>query len=188
MVRSILDICTKEELEEEDEGLGDSCETPEERVERKRVIKSKILVVGRVSRILALLRCAFCLKSNPWIALTIKRSESERVSELKSVAGMEELPTDSLANGAKGIKDMIKNFEEAYVEATSQVVKVYLSYPIAENRISRTSVCHQNCRDWQQGRAMSSNPPSPFEETPSPVPPKGVSAALERVIASVGGS
>ena len=35
---------------------------------------------------------------------------------------------------------------------------------------------------------MSSNPPSPFEETPSPVPPKRVSAALERVIASVGGS
>ena len=43
----------------------------------------------------------------------IKRSEeSERVSELKSVVGMEELPTDSLANGAEGIKDMIKNFEE----------------------------------------------------------------------------
>ena len=103
----------------------------------------------------------------------IKRSEeSERVSELKSVVGMEELPTDSLVNGAEGIKDMIKNFEEAYVEATSHVVKVYLSYPTAENRISRTSVCHQNCRDWQQGRAMSSNPPSPFEETPSPVPPK----------------
>ena len=76
----------------------------------------------------------------------IKRSEeSERVSELKSVAGMEELPTDRLANGAEGIKDMIKNFEEEYVEVTSQVVKVYLSYPIAANRISRTSVCHQNC-------------------------------------------
>ena len=73
----------------------------------------------------------------------IKRSEeSERVSELKSVVGMEELPTDSLANGAKGIKDMIKNFEEAYVEATFQVVKVWLSYLIAENRISRTSVCN----------------------------------------------
>jgi hypothetical protein len=58
---------------------------------------------------------------------------------------MKELPTDNLANGAEGIKDMIKNFDEAYVEATFQVVKVYLSYPIAANRISKTSVCHQNC-------------------------------------------
>ena len=58
---------------------------------------------------------------------------------------MKELPTGNLANGAEGIKDMIKNFEEAYVEATFRVVKVYLSYLIAANRISRTSVCHQNC-------------------------------------------
>ena len=36
---------------------------------------------------------------------------------------MEELPTDSLVNGAEGIKDMIRNFEEAYVEVTFQVIK-----------------------------------------------------------------
>ena len=35
---------------------------------------------------------------------------------------------------------------------------------------------------------MMSNPPSPSEETSSPVPAKGVSAALERVIASNSGS
>ena len=35
---------------------------------------------------------------------------------------------------------------------------------------------------------MMSNPPSPSEETSSPVPAKGVSVALERVIASIGES
>jgi serine/threonine-protein phosphatase 2B catalytic subunit len=55
MLLSLLNICTKEELEERDEGLGSS-ETREEHLERKRVIKSKILAVGRVSRVFALLR------------------------------------------------------------------------------------------------------------------------------------
>lgn len=40
----------------------------------------------------------------------------------------------------------------------------------------------------QEGRAMMSNPPSPSEETASPVPANGVSAALERVIASSSGT
>lgn len=55
MLLSLLNICTKEELEEEDESFRKS-ETPEEHAERKRVIKSKILAVGRVSRVFALLR------------------------------------------------------------------------------------------------------------------------------------
>ena len=29
---------------------------------------------------------------------------------------MKELPTDTLANGAEGIKDSITNFDDAYVE------------------------------------------------------------------------
>lgn len=144
MLLSLLNICTKEELEEEDKGLGDS-ETPEENAERKRVIKSKIMAVGRVSRVFALLRYAFRRTFGLEIILTIKRSEeSERVSELKSVAGIKELPANSLANGAEGIKDMITNFEEAYVETAIYITKVYLPYPVAASRISRTSVCHRN--------------------------------------------
>ena len=144
MLLSLLNICTKEELEEQDQGLGDS-ETAEENAERKRVIKSKILAVGRVSRVFALLRCAFRRTSNLEILLTFEHSEeSERVSELKSVAGMKELPADSLANGAEGIKDMITNFEEAYVEAAIHINGVYSLYPVAASLISRTSVCHRN--------------------------------------------
>ena len=41
---------------------------------------------------------------------------------------MEELPTNSLANGAEGIKDMIKNLEEVYVEATFKSLRY--TYPI----------------------------------------------------------
>lgn len=152
MLLSLLNICTKEELEEEDQSLGET-ETPEEHAERKRVIKSKILAVGRVSRVFALLR-----------------EESERVSELKSVAGMKELPTDTLANGAEGIKDMITNFEDA---RKSDIENERLPPELYD-------------ADSQEGRAMMSNPPSPSEEISSPVPAKNVSAALERVIADTG--
>ena len=65
MLLSLLNICTKEELEEEDEGLIDVKESVAESAERKRIIKSKILAVGRVSRVFALLRYAFCRTFNP---------------------------------------------------------------------------------------------------------------------------
>lgn len=71
MLLSLLNICTKEELEEVDEGLVDVRETAEEYAERKRVIKSKILAVGRVSRVFALLRYAFCWTFNLQLLLTI---------------------------------------------------------------------------------------------------------------------
>jgi len=61
MLLSLLNICTKEELEaEQDEGLVDVRESAAESAERKRVIKNKILAVGRVSRVFALLRYALC--------------------------------------------------------------------------------------------------------------------------------
>jgi len=151
MLLSLLNICTKEELEEADEGLIDIKESAAESAERKRVIKNKILAVGRVSRVFALLR-----------------EESERVSELKSVAGMKELPTDTLANGAEGIKDLITNFDDA---RKSDI----------ENERLPPDLYDANS---EEGRAMMSNPPTPSEETGSPVPANGVSAALEQVIAT----
>lgn len=105
MLISILNICSKEELEEEDE------EEEEEEVvdavpidqemddasgERRTVIKNKILAVGRMSRVFALLR-----------------EEAERVSELKSASGTGKLPYGSLASGSEGIKEAIHNFDEA---------------------------------------------------------------------------
>lgn len=58
---------------------------------------------------------------------------------------MKELPTDTLANGAEGIKDSITNFDDAYVETAIYVTDIYSSYSVAASRISRMSVCHRNC-------------------------------------------
>lgn len=104
MLISILNICSKEELEEEEEEEDQMVLTPtaettnqgDESAERRVVIKNKILAVGRMSRVFALLR-----------------EEAERVSELKSASGTGKLPYGSLASGSEGIKDAIHNFDEA---------------------------------------------------------------------------
>jgi len=58
---------------------------------------------------------------------------------------MKDLPTDTLANGAEGIKDSITNFDDAYVERCICTTDVYSLYSTGASRISRTSVCHRNC-------------------------------------------
>jgi serine/threonine-protein phosphatase 2B catalytic subunit len=58
MLVAVLNTCTKEELEEHDEELtvtapsGASFET----AERRKIIKNKIMAVGRMARVFALLR------------------------------------------------------------------------------------------------------------------------------------
>lgn len=100
MLIAILNCCTKEELEEEEETPMITPETPEVEgevsAERRQIIKNKILAVGRMSRVFSLLR-----------------EESERVSELKSLTGSNTLPAGLLANGAEGIKEAIQGFDDA---------------------------------------------------------------------------
>lgn len=105
MLIAILGCCSKEELEEEEEELIISSPTMskatvqlDEKEERRKAIRNKILAVGRMSRVFSLLR-----------------EESERISELKSMAGTNRLPAGSLASGAEGIKLAITNFDDAYV-------------------------------------------------------------------------
>lgn len=111
MLIAILNICSKEELEEEDDVL---LEVPtsdvqmsdrvserrsdglDEYNERRMVIKNKILAVGRMSRVFSVLR-----------------EEAERVSELKMATGTGKLPYGTLALGSEGIKEAIHSFEEA---------------------------------------------------------------------------
>ncbi|UZJ57311.1 hypothetical protein CBS101457_006631 [Exobasidium rhododendri] len=100
MLIAILNICSKEELEEEEEE-EEWPSTPtaaqmDEQAERRTVIKNKILAVGRMSRVFALLR-----------------EEAERVSELKSANGSGKLPYGSLASGSEGVKEAITNFDDA---------------------------------------------------------------------------
>ncbi|KAJ7358595.1 serine/threonine protein phosphatase 2B [Mycena albidolilacea] len=63
---------------------------------RRKVIKNKIMAVGRMSRVFTLLR-----------------EESEKVSELKSISGSSKLPYGSLAFGSDGIKNAITGFDQA---------------------------------------------------------------------------
>jgi serine/threonine-protein phosphatase 2B catalytic subunit len=111
MLIALLGICSKEELEEEElleeeaeaeeetpeeEGMGGAAQSPDEIAERRLIIKNKILAVGKMSRVFAVLR-----------------EESEAVSELKSVTGEPKLPAGTLANGADGIKESITSFGDA---------------------------------------------------------------------------
>jgi len=109
MLIAILNICSKEELEEDEEEdriLGESPAnmpidmTPgvasDDLAERRTVIKNKILAVGRMSRVFHVLR-----------------EEAERVSELKIASGTGRLPYGTLALGSEGIKQAIHNFDEA---------------------------------------------------------------------------
>jgi len=61
MLVAVLNTCTKEELEEEDPELVIPGPTPEEHTERKQVIRNKIMAVGRMARVFALLRYVFGL-------------------------------------------------------------------------------------------------------------------------------
>ncbi|CAO3682886.1 unnamed protein product [Umbelopsis ramanniana] len=101
MLLAILNICSKEELaEEETKAIAAAAPkvpvTPEEAAERRQIIKNKILAIGKMSRVFSVLR-----------------EESERVMELKSISPTGKLPVGTLALGAEGIKHAITSFEEA---------------------------------------------------------------------------
>ena len=94
MLISMLNICSKEELDQEmqdqppvSEAAVPTRVTPEEREARRQIIKNKVLAIGRLSRVFAVLR-----------------EESESVSELRRVSGNVRLPAGTLMLGAEGIK------------------------------------------------------------------------------------
>jgi serine/threonine-protein phosphatase 2B catalytic subunit len=125
MLVAVLNTCTKEELEESDDDALLAPHTTEESAERRKVIKNKILAVGRMARVFALLR-----------------EESEKVSELKSVSGSSRLPYGTLALGSEGIKNAINGFDDArksdienerlppdLFDANSEEGKAFMSQP-----------------------------------------------------------
>lgn len=107
MLIAILNICSEEELEEEDTPLTDpaSPASPSLPVDtdptvnsseiKRRAIKNKVLAIGRLSRVFRVLR-----------------EQSEGVTELK-IAAAGRLPPGTLMLGAEGIKQAIHNFEDA---------------------------------------------------------------------------
>jgi len=63
MLVAVLNTCTKEELEETDEYLAVMSPTTAaaEIAERRKVIKNKIMAVGRMARVFALLRWVYTI-------------------------------------------------------------------------------------------------------------------------------
>ncbi|TFK70822.1 Metallo-dependent phosphatase [Pluteus cervinus] len=153
MLVAVLNTCTKEELEEEEDELGltsPASATSEESMERRKVIKNKIMAVGRMARVFALLR-----------------EESEKVSELKSVTGSNKLPYGTLASGQEGIKEAINGFDDA---RKSDIENERLPPDLYD-------------ADSEEGRAIiSSQPSTPLDRDEPPVPANGVAAGIEAAI------
>ncbi|ORZ03679.1 serine/threonine-protein phosphatase 2B catalytic subunit A1 [Syncephalastrum racemosum] len=100
MLIAILNICSQEELAEEQHrrSLDGPIESaPNDEMEQRRmIIRNKILAVGKISRVFSVLR-----------------ENSEQVMELKSRSPTGKVPLGTLALGAEGIKSAITSFEEA---------------------------------------------------------------------------
>ncbi|KAH9958213.1 serine/threonine protein phosphatase calcineurin catalytic subunit Ppb1 [Russula dissimulans] len=96
MVAAMLNISVQEELSARaEESASSAVPINRDKLERDKVIKTKILAVGRFLRMFSVLR-----------------EESERVSVLKSISGSSRLPYGTLAFGAEGIKYAIQLFDE----------------------------------------------------------------------------
>jgi hypothetical protein len=117
MLAAALNICTQEELMESSQGSTAPSAAPADRdlAEKRKVIKNKILAVGRMAHFFSLLRCVMLrlLVGYRLTVLTIRSEESERGSKFKSTSGSSRLAYSTLTLGAEGIKNAIKTFDDA---------------------------------------------------------------------------
>ncbi|KAF8156848.1 Metallo-dependent phosphatase-like protein [Crassisporium funariophilum] len=156
MLVAVLNTCTKDELEEveSDEELAIMSPTTAaaESAERRKVIKNKIMAVGRMARVFALLR-----------------EESEKVSELKSVTGSSRLPYGTLASGTDGIREAITGFDDA---RKSDI----------ENERLPPELFDADSEEGRAMLNSSSQPSSPAENSnkSAPISPNGLARSLEQ--------
>lgn len=118
-----------------------------ERAERRKVIKHKIMAVGRLSRMFSVLRCVTVVLATHILHRTkftetfslhgLYSEESEHVSELKNISGSSKLPYGTLVLGAEGIKNAIKSFDDAYVFPTPPISPLAISSEVGRCRSSR---------------------------------------------------
>lgn len=124
MLIALLNICTKEELEDDALFEANTNRNPEGSEDdldaRRDVLKNKILAIGRLSRMFQVLR-----------------QESESVNELKAQTGGR-LPTGTLMLGSQGIRNAITSFEEA-----RQVDLVNESLPPTPEQVARDEERHR---------------------------------------------
>lgn len=154
MLVAVLNTCTKEELEESDDELAmmSPATAHAEQTERRKIIKNKIMAVGRMARVFALLR-----------------EESEKVSELKSVSGSSRLPYGTLALGMEGIKDAINGFDDA---RKSDI----------ENERLPPDLFDADSEEGKAIISQPTTPAETAEVAPEPITSNGVAAGLERKV------
>ncbi|KAH9477459.1 3',5'-cyclic-nucleotide phosphodiesterase (PDEase) (3':5'-CNP) [Psilocybe cubensis] len=160
MLVAVLNTCTKEELEEADEDLAimSPAAAVAESAERRKIIKNKIMAVGRMARVFALLR-----------------EESEKVSELKNVTGSTKLPYGTLASGSEGIREAISGFDDA---RKSDI----------ENERLPPELLDPDSEEGRAILSSQPTTPSENGAQPGPISPNGVKEGLEKAIASGRGS
>jgi serine/threonine-protein phosphatase 2B catalytic subunit len=99
MLIAVLNVCSKEELAEDDKQLlEDKSNNLDEAEQRRIVIRNKIMAVGKISRVFSVLR-----------------ENSERVTELKSLSPTGKLPLGTLALGVEGLKSGTKICHKHYL-------------------------------------------------------------------------
>ncbi|PPQ88534.1 hypothetical protein CVT25_009914 [Psilocybe cyanescens] len=160
MLVAVLNTCTKEELEESDEDLAVMSPTAAvaESAERRKIIKNKIMAVGRMARVFALLR-----------------EESEKVSELKNVTGSTKLPYGTLASGSEGIREAISGFDDA---RKSDI----------ENERLPPELFDADSEEGRAILSSQPTTPSENSAQPGPISPNGVKEGLEKAMAAGRGS
>jgi hypothetical protein len=173
MLAAVLNICTQEELNETaQESTSSVVVVDRDRAERRKVIKNKILAVGRISHMFSVLRYAtvYCHRTAP-LTFFSNSEEAERVSELKSISGSTRLPYGTLALGAEGIKNAIKSFDDACVPSLIfypfVLAVLNIGLLVDANRISITSACPQLRSDRHRRHQPR---PRPVLSAPARVP------------------
>lgn len=130
MLIAMLGICSKEELDEEEEyedesmiagevdetgdsGLTGACRSPSD-CHRLLVLTltAHLLEEEAAERRLAIKNKILAVGKMSKM-FSVLREDAESVSELKNVTGQTKLPYGALANGADGIKESITNFTDA---------------------------------------------------------------------------
>ncbi|KAJ7619927.1 hypothetical protein DFH06DRAFT_1482739 [Mycena polygramma] len=144
-------------------GRGTSPTSPtsaEETDARRKVIKNKIMAVGGMLRVFALLR--------------------EKVSELKSVSGSSKLPNGTLASGSEGIKSALTG--DAYSSPTRACFLTHLQAQIRHRERAPAARPRRRLFGGGQGAhvvrsSSNSGASSPMPFTPTDEPDLSLGAA-----------
>ena len=155
MLVAVLNTCTKEELEESDDELAmmSPATAHHEHAERRKIIKNKIMAVGRMARVFALLRCflSICrfLSSHMPSERNPRKCQNSRAYQGQPSSRTAHLLWVRKVSGRLSMDSTMRTFNYAFTSCTSLP-------NTAANRILRTNACRQTYSMLNQRRARPS--------------------------------